>query len=178
MYLFIGLGNPGPTYAHHRHNVGFMAIDRLITDTVPEGQTPQIVHNFDAEYCKLGEFVFAKPQTFMNRSGKAVQKLMQFFKVQPEHVFVFHDDLDIPLGSFKVTQKGPKIHNGIASTTQAIGDNYFKVRIGIENRDPQNRLPGEAFVLQNFSVDEQPVLKTMLAEISRRITSDIMKHLT
>ena len=101
----------------------------------------------------------------MNKSGNAVQKLMQFYKILPEDTYIAHDDLDIAVGKFKIIKRGPQIHNGLSSIDSKIGVDYWKIRIGIENRDPQNRLPGEAYVLQNFTTEEKAGIQTAFSAI-------------
>lgn len=105
----------------------------------------------------------------MNRSGEAVVRLMQFYKIIPENVTVIHDDLDIEIGKYKISiGKGPKQHNGITSVEQKIGKQFRRVRIGVENRNPDNRIPGEAYVLQNFTSAEhqllEPVFSTLFSQ--------------
>ncbi len=196
MYLFAGLGNPGPEYQNHRHNAGFQAIDYLLTQPVFAGHQLKSDQTFKADYCKVTvqtqdtsqngtsrtaketEIIFLKPQTFMNRSGQSLQRIMQFFKIHPTHTFILYDDLDISLGQFKITQKGPKIHNGISSIRDTIGDDFYKIRIGIENRQNSQdgyRIPGETYVLQNFHADEVQKILLVFKLIYERITSDILR---
>lgn len=137
MKLIVGLGNPGKEYAHHRHNVGFMFVDYM-------SENAQSKH------------IFLKPQTFMNKSGGAVQKVMQFYKIPLENLYVVHDDLDIPLGKFKIQKgTGPKLHNGLTSIEEKLGTkNFWRIRIGVENRPTENRPSGEVYVLNNFTPEE------------------------
>ncbi len=196
MYLFAGLGNPGPEYQKNRHNAGFQAIDYLLTQPVFAGSSLKSDQTFKAEYCKVPvqkqhssqnsspqssqqeDIIFLKPQTYMNRSGSAVQKVMQFFKIHPSQVYVLYDDLDISLGQFKVTQKGPKIHNGISSIREKIGDEFYKIRIGIENRQNSQegyRIPGETYVLQNFQAEEVDRIRLVYKHIYEHITKEILR---
>lgn len=196
MYLFAGLGNPGPEYQNHRHNAGFQAVDYLLQQPAFSGHQLKSDQTFKAEYCKVTvqtqdisqngtsrktketDILFLKPQTFMNRSGSAIQKVMQFFKIHPKNTFVLYDDLDIPLGQFKVTQKGPKIHNGISSIRDTIGDDFYKIRIGIENRQNSQegyRIPGETYVLQNFHADEVQRIRLVFKHTYERITKEILR---
>jgi PTH1 family peptidyl-tRNA hydrolase len=165
MKLLIGLGNPGPTYAKNRHNVGFQFTE--FVENQPEIK-PHIIKtetHFNAEITKLENLIIARPQEYMNKSGNAVQKLMQFYKLLPEDTYIAHDDLDIAVGKYKIIKRGPQIHNGLSSIDSKIGVDYWKIRIGIENRDPQNRLPGEAYVLQNFTTEENAVVQTAFSAI-------------
>ncbi|PIS15544.1 aminoacyl-tRNA hydrolase, partial [Candidatus Roizmanbacteria bacterium CG09_land_8_20_14_0_10_41_9] len=158
MILIVGLGNPGKKYENNRHNVGYMFVDFYVNEL-----TGSRVHEFRFNKTLQSELpmvkkdgktiLFAKPQTFMNRSGEAVKKIMDFYKIPLESVFIAHDDLDIPLGKFHIQKAvGPKLHNGITSVEERLGTKEFtRIRIGIENRSPEDRIPGEAYVLQNFS---------------------------
>lgn len=165
MKLLVGLGNPGHKYAQNRHNVGFLFTEYLQAQPELKNRITKNEEQFHAHIVKLDDLIIARPQEFMNTSGNAVQKLMQFYKILPEDTFVAHDDLDIPLGSFKITQRGPQIHNGLSSIEAKIGPAYWKIRIGIENRDPANRLPGEAFVLQDFTHAELEIISTTFPKI-------------
>lgn len=183
MTLFVGLGNPGNKYTQNRHNVGFMFADFLI-DKTASGSSKKFEKKFDAEVTFLKnpeqELVIMKPQTFMNASGDAVQKLMNFYKIERSSLYIVHDDLDIPFGKFKIQQgTGPKLHNGIESIEQQLGyTDFHRIRIGVENRAGA-AIPGEAYVLQNFTEDERrrlpdifssilshPLLKNILSSIS------------
>lgn len=158
MKLLIGLGNPGPTYAKNRHNVGFQFTEYLESHPDIKPHILKTDTQFNAKITKLENLIIARPQEYMNKSGNAVQKLMQFYKILPEDTYIAHDDLDISVGKFKIIKRGPQIHNGLTSIEGKIGTEYWKIRIGIENRDPQNRLPGEAYVLQNFTTEENALI--------------------
>lgn len=132
MLLFAGLGNPGSKYENHRHNVGFMAADAIARrhDFSPWSKKFQ---GLLAEGRLGGEkVVLIKPQTFMNLSGQAVGEAMRFYKLQPDDVTVFYDELDLAPGKVRVKLGGGAGgHNGIRSLDQHIGRNYRRVRIGI-----------------------------------------------
>lgn len=147
MKLLVGLGNPGAKYEQTRHNVGFMFLDYLKQQQKLDKQVKTL-----------------KPDTYMNRSGIAVAKELSFYKLLPADLMVIHDDLDLKLGEFKIQLgKGPKLHNGIESVEQSIGSkDFYRVRIGVDNRAPDNRVAGEAYVLQNFTDDELTKLQTQV----------------
>ncbi len=172
MKLLIGLGNPGEKYVRNRHNVGFMFCDFFLSRIAPD-----LPFKFDkfskAEVAKTEQLVIIKPQTFMNRSGESVRKMMIDDKtIKPDALFVAHDDLDIPLGKFKIEKgHGPKLHNGLESIETCIGTKDFsRIRIGVDNRTPENRIPGEAYVLQNFTQEEETVLDQMFSQIYDRLS--------
>ncbi len=172
MYLIVGLGNPGPEYARTRHNVGFLCLDAVVKQFGVEAPEWKTDHKMSAETITLeGRYLFAKPQTFMNLSGKSVSALMQTHQIKPENLTVIHDDLDLSLGTYKFSHgNGPKSHNGIASIEETIGSAFDRFRIGIDHRDPDDRLPGKAYVLQSFEEDE--------LEMLRDVFTDVYDHLT
>ena len=161
MNLVVGLGNPGPEYAHTRHNVGFFVVDRIIRELglapfVPsEKFRSQLTRLDDAEH----HWFFAKPDTFMNASGEAVGALIRFYRLPLESLLIIHDDLDVPLGEVKmVFDRGSAGHNGVSSIIDALGgQGFYRLRIGIgSNRD--NNLPAEDYVLQPFTPEEQKII--------------------
>jgi len=147
MKLLVGLGNPGAKYLNTRHNLGFMFLDYL-----------QQQQKLDKQIKTL------KPETYMNRSGIAVAKELRFYKLQPTDLIVVHDDLDLRLGEYKIQfGKGPKLHNGVESVEKILGTKEFwRVRIGVDNRNAENRIPGESYVLQSFTPEELTLLQTSL----------------
>jgi PTH1 family peptidyl-tRNA hydrolase len=166
MKIIVGLGNPGIQYETTRHNVGFLAVDRLIDSWRATG--PTIKHQAEIYSAKVdGEPVMIlKPQTFMNDSGVAIKALVNFFKIKPQEIYVIHDDLDIPLGKWKLQKGvGPKVHNGINSIENELGtQEFWRIRIGIDNRDSENRIAGEEYVLQKFLSDENHILENVSKE--------------
>lgn len=166
MQLWVGLGNPGPTYAMHRHNVGFMAVDAL-----HDGSFTPWKSQFQGQAATgmlAGEkLLLLKPMTFMNDSGRSVGEAMRFFKLTPQDVTVFYDELD--LAPFKVRVKrggGTAGHNGIRSMAQHVGQDFRRVRLGIGHPGHKDRVTGH--VLGNFAKAELPMLEDLLASIARR----------
>jgi len=174
MKVFIGLGNPGKEYEQNRHNVGFMFVEYLAKKMQPETEfilQPRFASRI-AELSIGGEkYLFAEPQSYMNASGESFIKLVSFYKVDPESIFVAHDDLDIPLGKTKVQKgTGPKLHGGLSSIEERFGSaNFWRIRIGVENRTPENHIPGEAYVLQDFSADEKDLLFPTFEKIHEQL---------
>lgn len=150
MRLFVGLGNPGAKYAHNRHNIGFVALDRIASD---HGFAPWR-RKFQGQVCegKLGgeKVILLKPETFMNLSGQSVGEAMRFYKLTPDDVMVFHDELDLAPRKIRVKQGGGHAgHNGLRSLHQHIGDTYGRVRIGIGHPGHKDRVSG--YVLHDFA---------------------------
>lgn len=179
MKLIVGLGNPGEKHRNNRHNVGFMVVDKFAIQLFGYKAIQQrwkLEKRFDSSLITLdSSLILAKPQTFMNASGTAVKKLVDWFKVKLEGLYIIHDDLDIPLGEYKIQRgKGPKLHYGIQSIDKALGaSNYWRVRVGVDNRNPSNRVPGEEYVLQDFTPKEQQIF----ADVVERIIADLKGRL-
>ena len=169
MRLLVGLGNPGEKYAENRHNVGFMFCDFFVSKTeTNDTQQFKFDKYSNSNFVKLENVIVVKPQTFMNRSGESVRKCMIDDKtLKADDVFVAHDDLDIPIGKFKIEKgHGPRLHNGLESIEQCIGTKEFwRIRIGVDNRTSENRIPGEAYVLQNFTDEEKKIIEQAFQEI-------------
>ncbi len=175
MKLIIALGNPGQQYENTRHNAGFIIADELQKSLgFSEFEKNS---KFEALVCEKNlngeKILLAKPQSFMNKSGQVVKKMLDFFKIPKENLTVLHDDLDIKLGSFKIsTDSSAAGHNGVQSIIDDLDSQQFKrIRIGIEGAEKKKDriIPGEVFVLQDFSAEELGVIKKLGEEISREI---------
>lgn len=165
MILFVGLGNPGGKYAANRHNIGFMALDRIASD---HGFGPWKT-KFQGEIAEgmLGseKALLLKPQTFMNLSGQAVGEAMRFYKLTPAEVIVFHDELDLAPGKVRCkTAGGHAGHNGLRSIHQHIGADYHRVRLGIGHPGHKDKVA--PYVLSDFAKAEQGWLDDVLRGVS------------
>ena len=165
MQLWVGLGNPGPQYAMHRHNVGFMAVDAI--GEVHDFSTPKKQFQGWTQEGRIGtdKLILLKPGTFMNESGRAVRAAMDFYKLTPADITVFHDELD--LVPFKVKVKmggGTAGHNGLRSTDAHIGPDFRRVRIGIGHPGHKDRVT--SYVLGNYAKAEIEPLTDMLGAIA------------
>ncbi len=161
-YLIIGLGNPGREYRDNRHNLGFMAVDRLAVRLNARGmklQSKAIVT--DAKYNDR-KLILAKPQTYMNLSGHSVQGLAHFYKLPMDNLLVAHDDLDLPFGTLRLRPGGgPGGQKGVASAIDMLGTQDFaRLRLGIGR--PPGRMDPADYVLQDFSREEMKVLSEIL----------------
>jgi PTH1 family peptidyl-tRNA hydrolase len=146
--LLVGLGNPGAEYKYNRHNIGFMVIDKLVDDLKAVNVTKA---SFKGELYKTPHFYLLKPMTYMNLSGESVQAVASYFKL--EDIVVFHDELDIPLGSIRIKHGGSAGgHNGLKSLDSHIGNAYDRVRLGIGR--PEHKSDVTKHVLGNFSKEE------------------------
>ena len=161
-FLIVGLGNPGREYKDNRHNVGFMLIDRLtvrLDARMSRVQAKALVASVNHEGNKI---ILAKPQTYMNLSGQSIQGLARFYKLPLESMIVAHDDLDLPFGTIRIRPGGgPGGQRGVASTIERLGTKEFRrLRIGIGR--PPGRMDPAAYVLQDFSKADQPLLSEIL----------------
>jgi peptidyl-tRNA hydrolase, PTH1 family len=161
-YLIVGLGNPGREYAFNRHNVGFMAVSRLATKhnvTFTRKQGKALVTTL-----RLGEkaVILAKPQTFMNLSGEAVQGLVKYYEIDLANLMVCHDDLDLPVGAIRIRPDGGAGgQNGIKSIIQHLNtQNFPRLRLGIGR--PPGRMDPAAYVLQDFKEFDGEVIDQTL----------------
>ncbi len=164
MQIWTGLGNPGPQYALHRHNVGFMAVD-VIAEMHDFGPVQKKFSGW-AQEGRIGreKILLLKPATFMNQSGRAVGEAMRFYKLETDALTVFHDELDLAPCKVKVRHGGGLAgHNGLRSIDQHLGPDFRRVRIGIGHPGSKDRVNGH--VLGNYGKAEMDDLSDMLAAI-------------
>lgn len=166
MKLFVGLGNPGTKYAGNRHNIGFMALDRIAAD---HGFSPwKGAFKGDLSEGRLGagKVLLLKPATFMNLSGESVRAAMDFYKLTPADITVFHDELDLAPGKCRVKQGGGHAgHNGLRSIHQHLGtDAYARIRLGIGH--PGHKDLVASYVLHDFAKADRDWLDDLLRGIS------------
>ncbi|KKP97719.1 MAG: Peptidyl-tRNA hydrolase [Candidatus Moranbacteria bacterium GW2011_GWE1_36_7] len=196
MKLLVGLGNPTKEYENTRHNAGFIVLDEIRKEfSFPEFKSSK---KFEAEISEgiikgrngikgiNGEnagkmidgkeeekIILVKPQTFMNLSGKSIGAIMAFYKIPASDLIVLHDDLDIELGTFKIsTDSSAAGHNGVTSIFETLGTQKIKrIRIGIEGAEKklERLIPGSDFVLQNFSNEELETVQKLSKEIVKNI---------
>jgi PTH1 family peptidyl-tRNA hydrolase len=164
MQLWVGLGNPGPQYAMHRHNVGFMALD-TIADLHGFGPVQKKFLGWLQEG-RIGgsKVLLLKPATFMNESGRSVGEALRFYKLGTDALTVFHDELDLAPFKVKIKQGGGTAgHNGLRSIDQHLGADFRRVRLGIGHPGHKDRVTG--YVLGNFAKTEIDPLSDMLGAI-------------
>ena len=180
LWLVVGLGNPGPRYAGNRHNVGQMVVELLAA----RAGTQFTTHRSRATVAdvRLGtapggapgpRALLARPGSYMNLSGPPVAALAQFHSIDPQHVLVVHDELDLPPESLRLKLGGGEGgHNGLRSITRALGTkDYARLRVGIGR--PPGRMDAADYVLQNFSVPERTELAVTL-EIAADTVTDVV----
>lgn len=173
--MLVGLGNPGNQYENNRHNIGFMAVDEIVR----RHRFSAWRKKFDGLLCDavIGDVkVYAlKPQTFMNLSGNAVQAMAAFYKIRPENIIVFYDELDLVPGKLRVRKGGgANGHNGLKSIDAHLGQNYWRVRLGIGRPPEKEQVTG--YVLGNFSKADALWLDKLLPVIAEEFPLLLQKN--
>lgn len=165
MRLFVGLGNPGPKYAGHRHNVGYMVVDRIAADHGFGGWRSKFQGQVSEGRLGSDKVMLLKPETFMNNSGQAVGEAQRFHRLAPEDVIVFHDEIDLAPGKMRIKRGGGNAgHNGLRSIDAHVGNNYQRVRIGVGH--PGRKDAVHIHVLKDFAKSDQAWLEDLLTGIS------------
>ena len=173
--LVVGLGNPGTKYAGTRHNVGFMALERLAAAASVSFRSQAKLHGLMAEL-GLGDqrLRLLMPQTYMNESGRSIRSALDWFGLQPAQLLVVVDDMDLPLGKLRLRASGSAGgHNGLRSTISHLGTQDFprlRIGIGAPGLNPVERKQRTVgHVLGRFEPAEQPLLESVLAEVEAGI---------
>ena len=168
MILFVGLGNPSPDSENNRHNIGFKIIDAINLKFSLSKQKPKFKGLLTTGNIGSKKVYAIKPLTFMNNSGICIRELIEYFKIEPENVIVFHDDLDIDFGKIKAKFGGSSAgHNGVESIDKFIGKDYSRVRIGIGK--PVSTKDVVDHVLKDFDEEEKEELENMTKNITNSI---------
>jgi PTH1 family peptidyl-tRNA hydrolase len=185
VWLIVGLGNPGPAYAGHRHNIGYLVNDELARRLggkwkshktgradVVEGRLPGAGHGTGGP-----RLVLARPRTYMNETGGPVKALATFYKVKPDHIVAIHDELDIPFDTMRVKiGGGDNGHNGLKSLRGSLGTgDFYRVRVGIGR--PPGRQDVADFVLTNYSTAERKVLPFQVDNAADAVESLVLDGL-
>lgn len=178
MIAIIGLGNPGIKYNKTRHNIGFLVIKKFSQDKLKlqkkfEAKTSSFIMNGQ-------KIVLALPQTFMNNSGRAVSKITKYYKIKPADIWVVHDDIDLPLGTIRISQGSSSAgHKGVESIITQLGTKGFvRFRIGISGQE-KNTISTQGFVLQKFTAQEKDKVKEIIEKtitaLDQALQDDIEK---
>tara|TARA_B100000282_G_scaffold144159_1_gene103581 strand:+ start:25073 stop:25648 length:576 start_codon:yes stop_codon:yes gene_type:complete len=176
-FLIAGLGNPGDKYKNNRHNIGFQIIDTYLTFFSQN----KLIDKFDSEYTSINfkenKLHIIKPKTFMNESGIAVNKCINFFKIPLENLIVIYDEMDLSPGNIKIKFGGGSAgHNGIKSIINCLGSEKFtRVRIGIGK--PVNKEKISSYVLSNFNNDELNLFNEIKTNIKYIIEDLVLEGL-
>ncbi len=171
MKLIVGLGNPGAKYEYTKHNIGFRVIDKLVNELETKYKTKHI-NKFNAMIIELRneeeKIVLVKPLTYMNLSGEAIRKIINWYKINIDNIVIVHDDLDLPIGKVRYREKGSAGgHNGVSSIIQYLDTTIFKrVKIGIDR--PQNNEVVD-YVLTPFSPEDKKTIDNCIVYVSKAL---------
>lgn len=171
--LIVGLGNVGKKYDETRHNIGFAAIDELAAkqDFDPWTEKKDLKCQLTTGTIGDNRVILIKPSTFMNLSGEAVQAVAHFYKIPTQYTLVVHDELDIPFGQIRTRVGGSAAgHNGVKSVIQHLGEDFGRVRIGIQ---PETPMEAVDFVLAKFNKEERQQIPALLKETTAILTEYI-----
>ena len=170
MKVIVGLGNPGDKYLNTRHNFGFLALDGLAEYFGINFKAKRRLDALIAEYGN-GEdrVILAKPQTFMNNSGKAIKKILNFYNLIPADLLLIYDDLDLPLGKIKTTGKSSAGHKGVDSVISSLKSSDFsRVRLGIGKEE---KVPAESYVLSPFKNVEIATVEEVIEQVVKSLVA-------
>ncbi len=171
MYLVVGLGNPGKVYSQTRHNVGFLVVDRLAGAHCITVSRERFHSIWGTGIIARHRVIVAKPQTFMNRSGQAVEVLMAYFEIAARDLLVIHDDLDVDFGRIKIVSGGGSAgHRGVQSIHQALASgNYTRVKVGIARPRYQETI--EDYVLNSWYEDQRDQIADIVDSAAAAVTA-------
>ena len=177
MKVIVGLGNPGVRYQGNRHNIGFQVADRLAKNSHIPISKKHLKAFYGRGKIDSQEVVLAKPMTFMNRSGEAVRRILDFFKLDMEDLIVVHDDLDLPFGRLRFKRRGGDGgHQGVRSIIEAMGGNTFlRLKVGV-GRPPRGMEVAE-YVLCNFDEMQQPHLSEIRSRAAEALVVMLLEGL-
>jgi peptidyl-tRNA hydrolase, PTH1 family len=167
MKLFFGLGNPGKEYENTRHNLGQMVINNFLSKNYPnETKNIHAEKNLNSWIFKTQQAIYATSNLYMNESGLSIKKISDYYKISPENIYIIHDDLDLPIGEWRLQfDRGAAGHNGVKSTIENLGTQAFwRIRIGIGH--PPENIPVEDYVLKPFTSDEKTIINSLIKELT------------
>lgn len=188
MKLIVGLGNPGDKYEQTRHNLGFVVVDRFMKDFEAVEKTvwkdsaklKSWIVNLDwqPKAGKMERVILALPQTYMNNSGMAVSLIASFYKVEPEDIWVVHDELDLPIGALRIRHGGAAAgHHGVESVIESLGtDKFWRFRLGIGTEHFAGRV--EDYVLGRFGETDHGKVRELIKKTTEAISGALEKGLT
>lgn len=172
MFIIVGLGNPGDKYTKTRHNIGFCIADEISANFQFSVFGFQKMFNAEISKGEIGsqKIILAKPQAYMNNSGKAVKKLIENWKLKIGNLIVIHDDVDLPLGKIKISKdSGAGGHKGVESIITELGTkDFIRIRVGIQ---PQGGKPKntETFVIKKFTKKEEKILEQSIKNAAESV---------
>jgi len=172
--LIVGLGNPGQNYEKTRHNCGFLAARYYAEhNNFPEFQLDK---RFDSLISEKEHVLIALPQTFMNTSGLAVKKIRDYYKIETQNIVIIHDEIDLPLGSYKKSQdKSSAGHKGVQSTIDLLGTkDFIRYRLGIAPATPNQKVKAEEIVLKKLTKKELEIVNEVIKNVAADIATTLV----
>ncbi len=168
MKLFFGLGNPGKEYENTRHNLGQMIVNNYVG--AQRAAPLRLKSKLNSALIEIDKNIFAISTGFMNESGISLQKVASFYKISPENIYIIHDDLDLPVGEWRLQfDRGPAGHNGVKSVIENLGtQTFWRLRVGIGK--PQFDT-AEEYVLKPFSKEEKVIITETIDKILQEISN-------
>lgn len=179
MLYIVGLGNPGKEYERSRHNAGWIVLDEIAERlSLPPFSFNKKTHS---NLVRSQAVTLVKPETYMNDSGRAVRAVFEYYEngvaldELVKSLYIVHDDLDLELGTYKIQLgTGPKVHNGLLSLYAHLqSEQFWHVRVGVDMRKGDRSMPGSAYVLQNFTAEEQ----TTLTDVAQNIATELVQKM-
>ncbi len=175
MLLLVGLGNPGPKHAQNRHNIGFLAVDEIVRRHGFGPWRARFQGLVSEGRMGTEKILVLKPETYMNESGRAVGEALRFFKLEPDEVFVFYDEIDLAPAKLRVKLGGGTAgHNGLRSLNAHIGPDFWRIRMGVGH--PGRKELVHRHVLSDFSKAEWPAMEKLIdavaAELPKLLSGD------
>jgi len=173
MKLIVGLGNPGKKYTNTRHNLGFMVADNIAQKMGPGFDYEQ---KYEADIADIDGIKLLKPQTYMNESGQSVLKAKKYYKVEIKNIWVIHDDVDLADGKVRIQFSGTSAgHKGVQSVIDNIGENFWKLRIGVGRDD---RIATDDWVLKKLSEKEIKNYKLIIDKVTDYVINSLSHEIT
>ena len=174
MRLIVGLGNPVKKYQKTRHNLGFMVVEKIAQK---RGVVFRLEPIYQSRFAEIGDLEnrlkLVLPQTLMNNSGGAALKIKNYWKIDSEDIWVIYDEVDLPLGKVRINLGGTSAgHKGIESIIQAIGENFWRIRVGVGKDE---KVPTEKWVLKNFTPNEGKKLKIIIDSVADSVLKSLSK---
>ena len=174
MKLIVGLGNPEEKYFLNRHNLGFMIVEKIAEK---KGIVFRLEPHYNSRFAEMGDLEnrikLVEPQSFMNSSGEAVKKCKDYWKVDSEDIWVIHDEVDLEFGKVRIVLGGSSAgHKGVQSIIDAIGENFWRIRVGVGKSD---KIPTEDWVLMNFEKEDSEKLANIIDEAANFVLESLSK---
>lgn len=177
--IIVGLGNPGKQYEYTRHNLGYRILETFVFHNADKNKKweEKFISHFLQFYYKEKRIILIKPQTYMNLSGKSVEKIINYYKIPSDQLLIVYDDINLALGNIRIRKKGSSGgHRGVESIIQLIGtDEFPRLRVGIRNDSLLKKMDYPSFVLSRFLPKEKEIVENLIERATRAL-EDVLEH--